>query len=154
MYLPKNYQYTSHVAGERYSMWNWSDGASLVDINYRCLTNTHWSGQRHLRHSHSANKSAGALIETPVSILQIAAIGSCDLVPLPYWGINTLQNVLEEQYALTERTSTMCVKTLKTFRPFFVDIFFNCMFMPRKDVGSKILSFVMIDYLEMQPLDN
>lgn len=88
MYLPKNYQYTSHVAGERYSMWNWSDGASLVDINYRCLTNTHWSGQRHLRHSHSANKSAGALIETPVSILQIAAIGSCvrDLVPLPYLG--------------------------------------------------------------------
>lgn len=49
MYLPKNYQYTSHVAGERYSMWNWSDRASLVDINYRCLTNTHWSGQRHLR---------------------------------------------------------------------------------------------------------
>lgn len=88
MYLPKNYQYTSHVAGERYSMWNWSDGASLVDINYRCLTNTHWSGQRHLRHSHSANKSAGALIETPVSLLQIAAIGSCvrDLVPLPYLG--------------------------------------------------------------------
>lgn len=28
------------------------------------------------------------------------------------------------------------------------------MFMPRKDVGSKILSFVMIDYLEMQSLDN
>lgn len=59
-----------------------------MDINYRCLTNTHWSGQRHLRHSHSANKSAGALIETPVSILQIAVIGSCvrDLVPLPYLG--------------------------------------------------------------------
>lgn len=34
-------------------------------------------------HSHSVNKSAGALIETPVSILQTAAIGSCvrDLVP-------------------------------------------------------------------------
>lgn len=113
-----------------------------------------WSETLKDVHSHSANKSAGALIETPVSILQIAAIGSCDLVPLPYLGINTLQNVQEEQYTLTERTSTMCVKTLKTFRPFFVDIFFNCMFMPRKDVGSKILSFVMIDYLEMQPLDN
>lgn len=115
-----------------------------------------WSETLKDVHSHSANKSAGALIETPVSILQIAAIGSCvrDLVPLPYLGNQYTQNVQEEQYTLTERTSTMCVKTLKTFRPFFVDIFFNCMFMPRKDVGSKILSFVMIDYLEMQSLDN
>lgn len=47
-----------------------------------------WSETLKDVHSHSANKSAGALIETPVSILQIAAIGSCvrDLVPLPYLG--------------------------------------------------------------------
>lgn len=48
-----------------------------------------WSETLKDVHSHSANKSAGALIETPVSILQIAAIESCvswDLVPLQYLG--------------------------------------------------------------------
>lgn len=47
-----------------------------------------WSETLKDVHSHSVNKSAGALIETPVSILQIAAIESCvrDLVPLPYLG--------------------------------------------------------------------
>lgn len=70
-FKPTNYQYTSHVAGKRFSLWNWSVGASLVDINHRCLTNTHWSDHSYIVHilkdvhSCSTLKSAGALIETP-----------------------------------------------------------------------------------------
>lgn len=129
-----------------------------MDINYRCLTNTHWSGQRHLRMcTHTLPISLQVLLQRPQCLfyrLQPQGLVSGIQYLCHTWGINTLQNVREEQYTLTERTSTMCVKTLKTFRPCFFDIFFNCMFMPRKDVGSKILSFVMIDYLEMQSLDN
>lgn len=107
-------------------------------------------------HSHSANKSAGALIETPVSILQIAAIGSCvrDLVPLPYLGNQyTAECTGRTAHPDWKNIYNVC-EDFENLQAIFIDIYFNCMFMPRKDVGSKILSFVMIDYLEMQSSDN
>lgn len=89
MYLPKNYQYTSHVRGKifyvKLEWWSKFGGHKLQVSDKHTLV---WSETLKDVHSHSANKSAGALIETPVSILQIAAIESCvrDLVPLPYLG--------------------------------------------------------------------
>lgn len=89
MYLPKNYQYTSHVRGKifyvKLEWWSKFGGHKLQVSDKHTLV---WSETLKDVHSHSANKSAGALIETPVSILQIAPIGSCvrDLVPLPYLG--------------------------------------------------------------------
>lgn len=115
-----------------------------------------WSETLKDVHSHSANKSAGALIETPVSILQIAAIGSCvrDLVPLPYLGNQyTAECTGRTVHPDWKNIYNVC-EDFENLQAIFCWYFFNCMFMPRKDVGSKILSFVMIDYLEMQSLDN